>query len=132
MPHYHAQAAQSVRPLDWMDRYREPDRSRNELLAIHLHGQVQAEDASAAQTGLSLTFSNTSGRALISVSSITFLVTNSVSKPFLIVGARMTDEYDLADILRRGNRSKQIRSRPSLLFSELYLELFEKSFKNGA
>jgi hypothetical protein len=35
--------------------------------------------------------------------------------PFLVVGARLADEFDLAEILRRGNHARSLTGRPSLV-----------------
>lgn len=105
-------ARQSLVRYTWTSPYREPARSSNELQLIHLHGSIQDN---ASPSGLVFSIVEylqvtASRHAWHRVFGDEFL-----QRPFIVVGASLSDEFDLADILRRGNSSIEYSGKPSFV-----------------
>ena len=106
-------AAQTARTYNWPDDFVERGSLQNELQVVHLHGCAFLQDPEAQALVFSITeyLSAGAGRhAWHQVFGSLFL-----QEPFIVIGARLTDEYDLADFLRRGNNAYKLTGRPSLL-----------------
>jgi hypothetical protein len=105
---------QTLRSYSWDIPFADPDRDIDELQLVHLHGRVTVGgDTSTDNLVFSiLEYLNTANKrhSWHRVFGDHFLV-----EPFIVVGARLSDEYDLAEFLRRGNRSRDTKGRPSLI-----------------
>jgi hypothetical protein len=105
-------SAQTISTLSWNDRYRETRREQRELLLIHLHGYAAAAESSSHFVFSVLQYL---GATSYRYSWHRIFGDEYLDEPFLIIGARLVDEIDLAEILRRGNSSKAVRGRPSIV-----------------
>lgn len=102
-----------ARPYNWTSLYREPDREADEAQIVHLHGYAPDLEASEANIVFSIIeyLQASSGRhAWHRIFGDLFL-----QQPFIVVGAKLADEYDLAEFLRRGSNSQQLTGRPSFV-----------------
>jgi len=52
-----------------------------------------------------------------------------LQRPFIIVGARLADEFDLAEFLRRGSSAKQLMGRPAVIVLRQISELNKRQFR---
>lgn len=104
---------QNAKPYNWNSLYSEPDFQTKELQIIHLHGFAPILDDKRSP----LIFSILEYLQATSRSGTWHRIFGDeyLQRPFIIVGAKLTDEYDLAEILRRGNRSKATVGKPSLI-----------------
>ena len=104
---------QKPKIINWNSLYSDPDYQKNEVQIIHLHGYAAELD----DKNSSIVFSIIEYlQAIAGRHSWHRIFGDEFSqKPFVIVGARLSDEYDLAEILRRGNQSKNLTGRPSLI-----------------
>lgn len=106
-------AKQKIKSIDWTDLYSEPNRDNDELQVIHLHGFAPfiAKNKSKLIFSILEYLQATSERhAWHRIFGDEFL-----QRPFIIVGAKLSDEFDLADIIRRGNSSDDYSGRPSII-----------------
>lgn len=114
--------------LSWTDRFVRQDDAANQVQVVHLHGSV----AKLPRDGLDgLVFSiveylraSEHRHAWHHVFSDEFQ-----SDPFIVVGASLADEYDLAEILRRGNHALQLTGRPSVVVLKTMDELQRQEFE---
>lgn len=90
------------------------DRSPDHVAIVHLHGRARLlgdEDENNLVFGLAQYFDATAAQhAWHRVFGDTFQ-----SEPFVAVGATLSEELDLAQILRRGNSSSELSASPSLV-----------------
>lgn len=118
---------QVAKPIDWTDLYCEPDRNKDELQIIHLHGFAPYIP---------------SGKSKLVFSILEYLQATSqlhawhrifgdefLQRPFIVIGAKLNDEYDLADVIRRGNNSKDFSGRPSLIVLKEIPPFMKDNFK---
>jgi hypothetical protein len=122
-----AAAPRSPIPLSWNKPYYEPDRSRNEVVAVHLHGR--AIDGLMGESQLVFSIIEYLDVVQSGHAWHTILGDELASKPFLIIGARMAEEYDLAEILRRGNQAMEIVGQPSVVVLRSLDELAREEFR---
>jgi hypothetical protein len=97
--------------VDWTESYR-PTRA-NELIVVHLHGRVTPpSDPNPALVFDIVEYLEAANRphSWHHIFSDEFQ-----AQPFIVVGARLSDEYDLAEILRRTNSSRATSGRPSFI-----------------
>lgn len=104
---------QDPKTYNWTDPYREPDRERDELQIIHLHGFAPW----LGRPGQDFVFSiieyvqaSSTRHAWHRIFGDEFL-----QRPFIVIGASLADEFDLALFLRRGNQSRELVGRPSII-----------------
>ncbi|GEM_PF-4045118 len=109
----------------WKDPYRLPE--TNELQCIHLHGLA----SNLRQRTDELIFSITEYMEAVAERHAWHRVFGDafLQYPFIIVGARLNDEFDLADCIRRGNQSKQLTGRPSFIVLKEASPLFRERLK---
>ncbi len=119
---------QQLQPVAWTDTYRLP--RQNEVLLVHLHGMVDPTRPTGREP--ELVFDITEYLKAVDRRHAwhhTFADLFS-TKPFIVVGARLADEFDLAAIVRRGNQSLKLEGRPSVVvlreISQLQREEFEE------
>ncbi len=119
---------QKPNSISWRSPYREPDRSLNELQIVHLHGKAGKPDNAESD----IIFSIIEYLQATSAQHVWHRIFGDefLQRPFIIVGASLADEYDLADILRRGNHSLKTFGRPSVIIlksvDEIRRRLFQK------
>jgi hypothetical protein len=109
--------------ISWSDPHR--DNAPEELQILHLHGKVW-------------------GNSPLVFSIVEYLQATSArhawhrifgdhfqDQPFLVVGARLMDEYDLAPVIRRGSASGQSRGQPSYVVLKSISELQRQQFRRA-
>jgi hypothetical protein len=104
---------QRPRSYNWNDPFSDPDYQNNELQIIHLHGyapKITKSNSFLIFSILEYLRSSSSYHAWHRIFGDEYL-----QRPFILVGAKLTDEYDLAEFLRRGCNSRAIAGRPSLI-----------------
>ena len=97
----------------WTDAFQPRPMGRNELQVVYLHGR--ATELSQKPDHLIFSLSEYAGRAEFSPGWHTEFRSEFVQKPFIICGARMQEEYDLATVLEFGNRSRERGGCPSIV-----------------
>lgn len=114
--------------LSWTDGFVRQDNARNEVQILHLHGSAERLERDGAD---GLVFSiveylraSEHRHAWHHVFSDEFQ-----SDPFIVVGASLADEVDLAEILRRGNHALELTGRPSLVVLRSMDELQRQEFE---
>jgi hypothetical protein len=120
-------AKQQIRTYDWTSLYNDPEYKDEELQIIHLHGYAPG-------------LLNRTSKLIFSI--LEYLQATSskhawhrifgdqyLQKPFIVVGARLSDEFDLADVIRRGNCSKDFSGRPSFIILKTIPDYQKERFK---
>ncbi len=92
----------SVRPL-----------SQDELQIVHLHGRASQIDKAAGRIIFSL--KDYAARHEVSPGWHAEFRSEFIRKPFIVCGARLRDEFDLATVLDIGNRSRERGGCPSFI-----------------
>jgi hypothetical protein len=118
---------QAVQRYSWTALYREPNRAAGELQLIHLHGaadRLQTADTELVFSVLEYLQASSARHAWHRVFGDEFL-----QRPFIVVGATLADEYDLADVLRRGNNSLHYAGRPSIIVMKRFTSLQSAQFR---
>jgi hypothetical protein len=108
-----ANRKQTPKIIDWTDYYAETNRENNEIQIIHLHGyapQLLRGTSSIVFSILEYLQATSKQHAWHKIFGDEFL-----QRPFVIVGARLSDEFDFADVVRRGNSARNITGRPSVI-----------------
>jgi hypothetical protein len=118
---------QTLRTLDWTDLYREPNRGEDELQIIHLHGFALYIIKNRTKLVFSMLEYLQATSALHAWHRI--FGDEFLQRPFIIIGARLTDEFDLADVIRRGNNSASYVGRPSLIILKEIPDFQKKQFR---
>jgi hypothetical protein len=120
---------QKLKALSWTDPFARQDEGANELQLLYLHGSADK----LASKGLDeIVFgiveylrASEHRHAWHHILSDEFQ-----SAPFIVIGATLAEEWDLAEILRRGNHAQELHGRPSLVvlkhIDELQREEFEQ------
>jgi hypothetical protein len=105
---------QTAVSLSWCDRFKRPRAARNEVQVVHLHGAAnrlnEAADDQLIFAILEYLRAAEHRHAWHHVFSDDFQ-----GEPFIVVGASLAEEFDLAEILRRTNNSAEMLGRPSLI-----------------
>lgn len=103
---------QPLKPFTWRSPFRDPRSESDELQLIQLHGTSSGEGSDQ-----SLVFSIVEYLSAASAGHSWHRIFGDLfaSQPFIVVGARLVDEFDLADILRRGNSSESTQGLPSVV-----------------
>lgn len=116
-------------PYHWKYRYKEPSRDTDELQVIHLHGYAPLL---LGPEQLPLIFSITEYVQASSDTHSWHRIFGDLfaAEPFIIVGARLRDEYDLAEVLRRGTKSSELTGHPSLVILREILPIQQEQFKS--
>ena len=105
-----------LRGYSWRDEFRETDVDRAEVPIVHLHGRAFSP-ASGKRSEPDLVFAileYLQARGREHKWHHNFGANFSV-EPFVVVGAKLVDEIDLADFLRRGNESQSTHKLPSIV-----------------
>src|SRR5208282_2064918 len=114
----HPQSSQAPYSYTWVDPYTDPAKDKDaqgkeELQIIHLHGYAgvpTGRDPQLVFSILEYLQAYSARYAWHRVFGDTFY-----QRPFLVVGARLTDEWDLMEFLSRGTASRESTGRPSLI-----------------
>lgn len=120
---------QKIRTVDWTEYYSEPDRRIDELQVVHLHGYAPYIERNKTKLVFSiLEYLQATSRqhAWHHIFGDEFL-----QRPFIVVGARLEDEFDLADVIRRGNSSVTYSGLPSMIVLKEIPEYQKINSKNG-
>lgn len=118
---------QHIKTIDWTDYYSETDRAKNELQLVHLHGYAPYLQASRSKLVFSILEylqATSKAHAWHRIFGDEFL-----QRPFIVVGAKLTDEYDLADVIRRGNNARNLTGRPSVILLKEIPPFMKGNFK---
>ena len=102
-----------LKTFDWTDAYEPRHFERNELQLVYLHGR--AELLPSKPDHLIFSIPEYAGRQESAPGWHTEFRSEFCQKPFIICGARLQDEYDLATVLKYGNRSRERGGCPSVL-----------------
>lgn len=107
------QYGRKVIPLDWISSFRELDVEEAALQIIHLHGFAP----NLSRDNRNLVFSIVEYLQAVAPRYTWHRVFGDsfLQRPFIVIGARMSDEYDLAECLRRGSTSEATMGRPSMV-----------------
>jgi hypothetical protein len=126
---YSRTSRQRLIPVSWDSNFAEPDDRRKQVVLVHLHGRA-VDPSINRDPNLVFDIAEYFHAVERHHAWHHILAENFTQDPFIIVGATLSEEYDLAEILRRGNRSQQVTSRPSIIvlpeFDELAREEFEE------
>lgn len=101
--------------LDWSARFREPDQAANEVIVLHLHGRCLPQHRGGALTPELVFDIGEYHRAATRPLGRHIFEDEFTEHPFIVIGARLAEEYDLAEILRKGNQSATFRGLPSMV-----------------
>lgn len=104
---------QELKIYNWNSIYQEPERENNELQIIHLHGYAPYLKPLESNIVFSITeYLQVSSKhhAWHRIFGDEYLL-----RPFIIIGASLVDEFDLAECLRRSNDSQKMTGRPSII-----------------
>ena len=115
---------QVPRYLSWTDPFARQDDGANELQVVYLHGAAEK----IANRGL--------GEIIFGIVEYLrasehrhawhhILSDEFQTAPFVVVGATLSEEYDLAEILRRANHAQELHGRPSLVVLK-YIDALQK------
>lgn len=110
---YPASNPKRFTPFSWTDQFKPRPLDGSELQIIHLHGIAQRLATSPDHLIFSIAEYAARNEALPGWH--TEFRSEFAQKPFIVVGARLTDEYDLATVLEFGNRSKERGGCPSFV-----------------
>lgn len=119
---------QSPHPLSWRSLFRDPEIDKNEVQIVHLHGFARFLASDPPDT---LVFSVVEYLQATSERHAWHRVFGDLflQRPFVILGARLADEYDLGEVLRRGSYSTKYSGRPSFVVLREMSELQAKQFE---
>ena len=123
-------ASQVAKSYNWASPYREPDRERGEVQIIHLHGYArelewpEPKEPNIVFSIVEYLQASSSRHAWHRVFGDEFL-----QSPFIVVGAKLADEYDLAEFLRRGNQSQRFTGRPSIIVLQHITPIQQQQFR---
>jgi SIR2-like domain len=106
-------ADQTLTELTWQDLVSRPNPDRDEVQAVFLHGAASRLESSGLE-GLVFGIVEYLRAAEQRHAWHKIFADEFQTEPFIVVGARLVDEVDLGEILRRGNRSHDLSARPSL------------------
>ncbi|HEX8363178.1 MAG TPA: SIR2 family protein [Longimicrobium sp.] len=114
---------QEHRTFNWTDMHQ--DGPGEQIQVVHLHGIASVPDQ--------LVFSVLEYRAATAGRRTWHHVFGDhfQQEPFLTIGARLVDEVDLSDFLRRGSASHRTYGRPSFVVLKEISELTRESFLKG-
>ncbi len=120
---------QKLIPVAWDSGFTEPADRREQVVLVHLHGRA-VDPETNRDPNLVFDIAEYFHAVERHHAWHHILADSFTQQPFIIVGATLSEEYDLAEILRRGNRSQQLINRPSIIvlpkFDELAREEFEE------
>lgn len=110
-----AQTGRGCDPFAWSDLHRETRDSDGKIQVIHLHGRAIDSDefANDPRVVLSLNEYATTLRDRRTWHGV--FVDELRESPFIVLGARLVDEFDLADWLQAGSRAEEMTGLPSLV-----------------
>lgn len=93
----------------WNEPFTELSRENNDFQIVHLHGYARNSD--------NLIFSILEHLAAVSGRNAWHPVFGDdyLQDPFIIIGAKLSDEIDLHEFIARGNQAKTLLGRPSLI-----------------
>jgi hypothetical protein len=122
-----AATEQTLTSHTWLDHFARPDPRRNQVQVVHLHGSATRLGAEGLD---GIVFSILEYlRAVQHEHAWHHIFSDEFeTQPFLVVGARLADEVDLAGILRRGNHAEQLTGQPSLVVLRDIDELQREEF----
>ena len=103
----------SGRPLSWTEPFRDVDIGASEVQIVHLHGfarDVEVQEDLVFSVSDYLRAATESAHAWHRVFGDIF-----VERPFVVLGATLAHEYDLAAACRRGNQAAGLLGMPSML-----------------
>jgi hypothetical protein len=108
-------AAQRPRSIRWTDPYSGETERPDEVKIVHLHGKIPVTQ-SGESLSPELVFSILEYIGALNSSHAWHRIFRDIyaASPFIVVGAQLVEEIDLAEILRQGNASWMTRSVPSL------------------
>jgi hypothetical protein len=121
-------AQQQPRYVSWTDGFRERDAKT--LDVVHLHGRAQKLSAVGAGRefvfGIEQYLAAAEGgpNAWHRIFGDLF-----AAEPFLVIGASLSDEWDLTEILRRGNEALALTGRPSIIVLKQFDPILEAEVK---
>jgi hypothetical protein len=117
---------QEPKTYTWATPFCDPNRIKDELQIIHLHGYAAERD--------------TENKLIFSI--LEYLQATAPhhtwhrifgdqfpTQPFIVVGAKLRDEWDLADFLRRGSQSRYVTGQPSLIVLREITPLQNQQFR---
>lgn len=125
---YPSDSRQKLVPYSWMSDFSEPRLGVDELQLVHLHGSVEKANPEKSD----LIFSIVEYVEAVSPHHAWHHVFGSLfsSQPFIVIGARLEDEFDLAQFVRKDSAAREMMGRPSALVlkevSPLRKGMFEK------
>ncbi len=119
----------TLKTLSWGDPFSDPHLEKDEVQCVHLHGY--APDLEIPE------------RPPIVISILEYLQASArpnswhrifgdsfLQEPFLIIGASLKDEYDLAECLRRGNQAQSMKGRPSFIVMQQLDQFHERQLRS--
>ena len=125
----------SIRRFNWDDRYEPPIVWRQDATeadkrfqVVHLHGS-----AAGLKAGRSVVFSLSQYQAAVRAGGAWHVVFQSLfaASPFLIIGASLVHEVDLADILRAGSQSETLTGYPTVAVIRDVAPLMRRTLENA-
>lgn len=122
------QALQTVEQLNWNSMYSDIDPSLNNVQVIHLHGYAASNPLEEDEPHLVFSILEYLQAASKRNAWHHVFGAQYLQEPFIIVGASLSDEYDLADFLRRGNKSQSYKGRPSIIVLKHIPTVFKDQF----
>jgi hypothetical protein len=113
---------QEVSQILWDEVHSDPE--PNELQVVHLHGSA-LEPGRLVFSIVEYFNATTSSHAWHRI-----FADHYQERPFIIIGATLRQEFDLAQVIRRGSQSNRLRGRPSIIvapsFQPLQLEFVQR------
>ena len=104
--------------FSWSDPFKPRELRSDELQVIHLHGYAPNLNKESEQLIFSIT--EYASRSDLMPGWHTEFRSEFSQKPFLVCGARLQEEYDLATVLEYGNRSADRGGAPSFIVLREY------------
>jgi len=115
---------QSPAPFSWESVQDEP--RPDEVQVIHLHGFARWLGSGKSQLVFSILEYLSAAR--IGHSWHYLFGAEYLQRPFIFLGARLVEEYDLADILRRGSQARVMTGKPSAIVLKSFSQLDREDF----
>lgn len=116
-----------IQSYAWDEQLKVRSLSQNELQVVHLHGRAAQIDPKLGRIIFSLR--EYAARHEISPGWHAEFRSEFVKKPFVICGARLREEYDLATVLDFGNRSRERGGCPSFIILREFAQGEESRYR---
>lgn len=116
-----------IKIFSWDDTLSVRPLSQTELQIVHLHGRASQIDINLSRIIFSI--GEYAARHEISPGWHAEFRSEFIRKPFIVCGARLRDEFDLATVLAFGNKSRERGGCPSIIVLREFATAEEARFK---